>query len=155
MDRNPATIPIEKANNSVSPEFIKPRPLRRKTRSRCLQVEVGICSNRWRKYSFQLSGNTSTRSARCTQGTSASLYLFSAYKRVISETGTRFGYLLDEQKRKELMIIYGEDPASTGLTAAELQLGGKAHDRWPMIDKGLIERAEKKVFLTEKARPTY
>jgi hypothetical protein len=67
----------------------------------------------------------------------------------------RLVHLLDEQKRKELMIIYGEDPASTGLTAAELQLGGKAHDRWPMIDKGLIERAEKKVFLTEKARPTY
>jgi hypothetical protein len=63
--------------------------------------------------------------------------------------------LLDEQKRKELMIIYGEDLASTGLTAAELQPGGKAHDRWPTIDKGLIERAEKKVFLTEKARPTY
>jgi hypothetical protein len=77
------------------------------------------------------------------------------YKMPAGMMYVRLVHLLDEQKRKELMIIYGEDPASTGLTAAELQLGGKAHDRWPMIDKGLIERAEKKVFLTEKARPTY
>src|SRR5438552_11088651 len=33
----------------------------------------------------------------------------------------RLVHLLDEQKRKELMIIYGEDVAQSGLTAAELQ----------------------------------
>jgi len=55
----------------------------------------------------------------------------------------RLVHLLDEQKRKELMIIYGEDAAQSGLTAAELQPGGKAHDRWPTIAKGLLERAEK------------
>ena len=53
----------------------------------------------------------------------------------------RLVHLLDEQKRKELMIIYGEDLASTGLSAAELGEGGKAHDRWPSIDRSLIERA--------------
>jgi len=56
----------------------------------------------------------------------------------------RLVHLLDEQKRKELMIIYGEDVAATGYTAADLDKGGKAHnDRWPAIEKGLIERAAK------------
>ncbi len=61
----------------------------------------------------------------------------------------RLVHLLDEQKRKELMIIYGEDAAQSGLTAAELQPGGKAHDRWPTIAKGLLERAEKRVGIKQ------
>ncbi len=36
-------------------------------------------------------------------------------------------HLLDAEKRKELMIIYGEDPAFTGFTAADLREGGKAY----------------------------
>ncbi len=64
----------------------------------------------------------------------------------------RLVHLLDEQKRKELMIIYGEDVAQSGLTAAELQQGGKAHGRWPTIEKGLLERAEKSVAI-EQTRP--
>lgn len=56
-------------------------------------------------------------------------------------------HLLDDQKRKELMIIYSEDVAPTGFTATELLPGGKARDRWPAIEKGLIERAEKKLIL--------
>jgi hypothetical protein len=65
----------------------------------------------------------------------------------------RLVHLLDEQKRKELMIIYGEDVASTGVTAAELHEGGKAYDQWPIIDKGLVERAEKKIVLEETGKP--
>ena len=64
----------------------------------------------------------------------------------------RLVHLLDEQKRKELMIIYGEDAAQSGLTAAELQQGGKAHGRWPAIEKGLLERAEKSLAI-EQTRP--
>ena len=64
----------------------------------------------------------------------------------------RLVHLLDEQKRKELMIIYGEDVGQSGFTAAELQPGGKAHDRWAMIAEGLLERAEKKVVV-ERIRP--
>ena len=64
----------------------------------------------------------------------------------------RLVHLLDEQKRKELMIIYGEDVAQSGLTAAELQQGGKAHGRWPAIEKGLLERAEKSLAI-EQTRP--
>jgi hypothetical protein len=59
----------------------------------------------------------------------------------------RLVHLLDEQKRKELMIIYGEDLAPTGFTAAELQEDGKARDRWPAIEKGLVERAAEKIAI--------
>jgi hypothetical protein len=62
----------------------------------------------------------------------------------------RLVHLLDEQKRKELMIIYGEDVAQTGLTAVDLQPGGKAHDRWPALEKGLIERAEVKIVMEQE-----
>ena len=59
----------------------------------------------------------------------------------------RLVHLLDESKRKELMIIYGEDLTSTGFTAADLQQGGQAYDRWPQIEKGLIERAQQKIAI--------
>ena len=61
----------------------------------------------------------------------------------------RLVHLLDEQKRKELMIIYGEDVAVTGLTAADLSEQGQAHDQWPTLEKELIERAQQKVTLVE------
>src|SRR4029453_14607742 len=50
--------------------------------------------------------------------------------------------LLDEQKPKELMIIYAEDFAPTGFTAADLKTGGKACDQWPDIEKNLVEIAK-------------
>lgn len=62
----------------------------------------------------------------------------------------RLVHLLDEQTRKELMIIYGEDISPSGLTAVDLQPGGKAYDRWPAMEKGLIERAEKNVAIEWK-----
>jgi hypothetical protein len=61
----------------------------------------------------------------------------------------RLVHLLDEQKRKELMIIYGEDVTPTGLTVAELNEGGKAYDRWPAIEKSLVEGAERKIAIEE------
>jgi hypothetical protein len=63
----------------------------------------------------------------------------------------RFVHLLDEQKRKELMIIYSEDVAATGFSAAELGEGGRAHDQWPTIEKGLVERAEKAIRFEKTA----
>ena len=53
----------------------------------------------------------------------------------------RLVHLLDEQKRNELMIIYSEDVAPTGLTAGELHEGGKTYDQWPAIEKKLVDRA--------------
>lgn len=54
----------------------------------------------------------------------------------------RFVHLLDEQKRKELMIIYAEDLAGTGHPASELQPGGALHDQWASIEAKLVERAK-------------
>jgi hypothetical protein len=65
------------------------------------------------------------------------------YKLPAGMMSVRLVHLLDEQKRQELMIIYSEDVAPTGFTAAELLPGGKAYGQWPAIEKGLIERAEK------------
>jgi hypothetical protein len=59
----------------------------------------------------------------------------------------RLVHLLDEAKRKELMIIYGEDLAPTGLAPAELGEGGRAHGRWAEIAGGLVQRAEQKIKL--------
>jgi len=61
----------------------------------------------------------------------------------------RLVHLLDERKRKELMIIYGEDLAPTGFSAADLSQGGKAFGQWPAIEKGLLERAEKKIAIQQ------
>lgn len=57
----------------------------------------------------------------------------------------RLVHLLDEQKRKELMIIYGEDLAPTGFSANELGKDGKAHEEWPRIEQSLLKRAEERI----------
>jgi hypothetical protein len=64
----------------------------------------------------------------------------------------RLVHLLDNEKRKELMIIYGEDLAPSGFSAAELSEGGKAHDRWPGIADAMLERAERRIMI-EPAKP--
>lgn len=74
------------------------------------------------------------------------------YKMPAGMMYVRLVHLLDEQKRKELMIIYGEDLSDTGYTAAELRGGGKAYARWPTIEEGLVARAEKKIVIEESAR---
>jgi len=65
----------------------------------------------------------------------------------------RLVHLLDAEKRKELMIIYGEDLASSGFTPADLREGGKAYGQWPALEKGLIERAKTKIALEETGKP--
>jgi hypothetical protein len=53
----------------------------------------------------------------------------------------RLVWLLDSPARNELMLIYIEDLADQGLTAADLREGGKAHDRWPAIAEDFHQRA--------------
>jgi hypothetical protein len=67
------------------------------------------------------------------------------YKLPAGMMSVRLVHLLDKAKRQELMIIYSEDVAPTGFTAADLQPGGKAHDRWPGIENGLIDRAKENI----------
>jgi hypothetical protein len=69
------------------------------------------------------------------------------YKLPAGMMSVRLVHLLDEQKRKELMIIYSEDVAPTGFTAAELLPGGTARERWPAIEKSLVERAQSLLIL--------
>lgn len=65
----------------------------------------------------------------------------------------RFVHLLDEQKRKELMIIYGEDLAPTGFSAADLEKGGKAYDQWPAIQEALVNRAKQNLKIMNQSKP--
>ena len=55
----------------------------------------------------------------------------------------RLVHLVDQSKRNELMIIYVEDLAGTGLTAADLGPNGSAATRWEEMRNGLLERATK------------
>jgi len=59
----------------------------------------------------------------------------------------RLVHLLDEQKRKELMVIYGEDVSQTGFTVTDLSERGRAFSRWPAIENALIERAKSKITI--------
>jgi hypothetical protein len=69
------------------------------------------------------------------------------YKLPPGTISVRLVHLLDEQKRKELMIIYSEDVSPTGLTTSDLRPGGRAHDQWPKIERGLIESGEKSIAI--------
>lgn len=71
------------------------------------------------------------------------------YKMPAGMMYVRFVHLLDEAKRKELMIIYGEDLSPTGFSVADLNKGGRSQDRWPQIAKSLVERAQQKIVIRE------
>jgi hypothetical protein len=64
----------------------------------------------------------------------------------------RLVHLLDEQKRKELMIVYGEDVTPSGSTAIDLKPGGKGQDRWPALEKDLIDRAKGKITIENETQ---
>jgi hypothetical protein len=53
----------------------------------------------------------------------------------------RLVWIVDLPARNELMIIYMEDLADHGLTAADLRVGGKAYDRWGSFASAFQQRA--------------
>jgi hypothetical protein len=61
--------------------------------------------------------------------------------------------LLDDKGRKELMIIYSEDLAPTGFSAADLAPGGHGADQWPVIEQALIKRAGENIAFTAGPPP--
>jgi hypothetical protein len=67
------------------------------------------------------------------------------YKLPAEALSVRLVHLLDDQKRKELMVIYAEDLAPTGFAVPDLLPGGKAFEQWPTIEKGILQRAEKRL----------
>lgn len=52
----------------------------------------------------------------------------------------RLVYLTDESRQKELMIIFIDDLASYGLTAAELREDGSAFSRWPEVERAHLQK---------------
>jgi hypothetical protein len=98
---------------------------------------------------FYIDGWTGGSDDRVTPGSDTehilALIRAKGYKMPAEMMYVRLVHLLDEQKRKELMIIYGEDLALTGVAAADLKEGGKAYDQWPTIEKRLVERAKAKI----------
>jgi hypothetical protein len=71
------------------------------------------------------------------------------YKMPKEMMSVRLVHLLDAEKRKELMIIYGEALTPTGFTAADLGKNGKGYNKWPIIESDLIERAKKSLKLED------
>ena len=69
------------------------------------------------------------------------------YKMPEGMMDVRLVHLLDEQKRKELMVIYGEDVSQTGFTVTDLSEKGRAFSHWPAIENALIERAKSKITI--------
>lgn len=53
----------------------------------------------------------------------------------------RLVWILDSPARNELMLIYMEDLGDQGLTAADVNEGGKARDRWPAVAAAFHARA--------------
>ena len=51
-------------------------------------------------------------------------------------------YILPD-RRNELMVIYMEDMSPLGLTAVDVNKGGKAEAKWMEISEGLLARAQK------------
>jgi hypothetical protein len=69
------------------------------------------------------------------------LILSRGYQMPDGMISVRLVHLLDEQKRKELMIIYSESLKPTGFTAADLKKGGKAESLWLTLEDDLLLRA--------------
>lgn len=62
----------------------------------------------------------------------------------------RLLHFIGEKKRDELMIIYLEDLSGLGLTAADVNKGGKAEAKWSEISAGLLARAQRDLKIRQK-----
>ena len=106
---------------------------------------------------FYVDTSTSVRDEKTTAGSDAehirALLQGKGYRMPAATMYARLVHLLDEQKRKELMIIYAEDLSPTGFTAADVQKDGKAYKQWAAIEKGLLERAKNKIKIDASAAP--
>jgi hypothetical protein len=73
------------------------------------------------------------------------------YRLPRSLMSVRLVHLMDDARR-ELMFIYSEDLAVTGLTASDVAKDGKAHGQWPAIEARLIERAKRRLIIQPAPR---
>lgn len=94
---------------------------------------------------------------RGTDGAMARQFLASKGYSYPSEVGyARLVYLTDAARNKELMIIFMDDLARHGLTAAELLDDGANATRWPEVERALLKRVEEtlQVLPTGAAGPS-
>ena len=71
------------------------------------------------------------------------------YKMPAGMAYVRLVHLFDPEKRKELMIIYGEALPS-GVNAAELDEKGKDRQtKWPPIEQQTIQDAQRRIKITQ------
>jgi len=61
----------------------------------------------------------------------------------------RFVHLLDPQMRKELMVIHAENLDSMGIALKDLMPGGKSADRWPQLEKKLVQDASERIHFSQ------
>jgi hypothetical protein len=73
------------------------------------------------------------------------------YKLSAEWMSVRLIHLLDESRRKELMIIYAEDLAPSGYTAAQLLDDKDPRPEWKIVEQGLVERAMKRIELSPRS----
>jgi len=81
------------------------------------------------------------------------LILSRGYKMPAGMMSVRLVHLLDEQKRKELMIIYSESLKPTGFEAADLKKGGKAENLWLTLEDDLLLRARQEIKIEPTNNP--
>jgi hypothetical protein len=72
------------------------------------------------------------------------------YKLPAERMNVRLVHLLDESRRKELMIIYSEDLAPSGYEAARLRDGEEPRPEWKAVERGLVERAMERIKLVRE-----
>jgi hypothetical protein len=73
------------------------------------------------------------------------------YKLPEERMSVRLVHLLDETRRKELMIIYAEDLALSGYAAAQLMDGKEPRPEWKAVERELVERAMKRIKLSPRS----
>jgi len=83
----------------------------------------------------------------------AALMLSRGYKMPAGMMSVRLVHLLDEKKRKELMIIYSESLKPTGFSAADLKKGGKAENLWLSLEDDLLVRARQEIKIEAMSKP--
>ena len=81
------------------------------------------------------------------------LILSRGYKMPAGMMSVRLVHLLDEQKRKELMIIYSENLKPTGFAAADFKKGGKAENLWLSLEDDLLVRARQEIKIEATSTP--
>src|SRR4029077_20384039 len=81
------------------------------------------------------------------------LILSRGYSMPAGMMSVRLVHLLDEQKRKELMIIYSENLKPTGFAAADLKKGGKAENLWLSLEDDLLVRARQEIKIEATNKP--